>query len=320
MRSKKPDISVIYHKCIDSGYKYQDRANLIDFCLKLYGEWNMKIVITGSNGQLGKELIKRLDPSTNKLFPIDLHNYDITEKDAISTFLNRVKPEMIMHCAAYTDVDGCEKEPNKAYLINVSGTMNLVDYAKENDSTFLYVSTDYVFDGTKASIYNEHDDANPISIYGRTKLDGENIVRRHIKKHFIVRTAWLYGEGKNFVSKIIEIAKKNRQISVVADQFGSPTYAKDLAVAIARLIYTGHYGTYNIVNFGGCSRHRFAVEILKLAGIDTDAIPVSTSQLKTIAARPANSVLSTKAIEELGIVMRRWQDALSEYISTNPMY
>jgi len=275
----------------------------------------MRIVITGSNGQLGRELASRLASPTNQLYCIDLPGCDITRKTDVHSFLNKAKPETIIHCAAYTDVDGCERNPLKAKAINEIGTRNLVEYAGPNNVLFVYVSTDYVFDGKKGAAYTETDQVAPLSIYGRTKLNGEYIVQRNCTKHFIVRTAWLYGQGTNFITKVIETAKKNRQLRMVDDQFGCPTYTKDLAGAIEKLIETNEYGIYHIVNSGSCSRYEFAIDIIRNAGIDIDVQRVKSSEFKTTAARPANTILNTKKLKKIGIALRSWQDALSEYMS-----
>lgn len=276
----------------------------------------MRIAITGSNGQLGKELVTKLSSPSNIIFPIDVNNCDITDRRAILPFLNKSRPGVIMHCAAYTDVDGCERDPELAKRVNVEGTKNLSDYAMNEGITLIHVSTDYVFDGTKKGGYTEEDQPNPISVYGRTKLEGEEIVKAKVRDYFIIRTAWLYGQGNNFVTKIIELARKNKVLEVVDDQFGSPTYAKDLAYAMCELISSREYGTYHIVNSGSCSRFDFAAEILRKAGIETEVVPVSSSGFKTLAVRPNNSVLSISKIEGAGIRMRNWKEALWEYLET----
>lgn len=275
----------------------------------------MKITITGAKGQLGKELETKLK-KTNETSLVDVDNYDITNKKEIFAFLNKIRPEIIIHGAAYTDVDGCEKNPTIANAVNFEGTKNLVDYSKENKTLFLYVSTDFVFDGSKDTAYTEEDPTNPLSTYGRTKLAGEGVVQNNLKKYFITRTAWLYGQGNNFVRKIIELANKNKDLKVVDDQYGSPTYAKDLADAISKLILTQDYGIYHVVNSGGCSRYEFATEIVTLGKLDSRILPISSSEFKATATRPTNSILNISKLISKGIYMRNWKEALNEYIHT----
>lgn len=274
----------------------------------------MRIAVTGYKGQLGLELQNTL--KKHELVLIDKDTCDITQKDQVSSFLNKSSPEAIIHAAAYTDVDGCEKNPELAKAVNVEGTRNLVEYAKENKVLLLYISTDYVFDGAKKGEYKEDDPTNPISIYSKTKLEGEVVVHNCLEKYFIARTAWLYGQGNNFVNKIMGLSKKNKLLKVVNDQFGSPTYAKDLAEAVSKLIFTDDYGLYHIVNSNNCSRYEFANEIINLTKSDTRVIPVPSSEFKILATRPANSILDISKLQSKGIYMRDWKEALKEYIET----
>ncbi|MGB9301319.1 MAG: dTDP-4-dehydrorhamnose reductase, partial [Anaerolineae bacterium] len=212
----------------------------------------MRIVITGALGQLGRSLQEVLQG--HELLLLDLPEHDVTDPGIISA-IGSYQPDVVIHAAAMTDVDGCELDPDSAYRINALGTRNVADACQTCHAALLYVSTDYVFDGTKGEPYLEFDDPNPLSVYGRSKLAGEVLVRDLLTRYYIVRTAWLYGPGgRNFVTKILGLAAHREDLSVVTTEVGSPTYAPDLAEAIARLIEHPLYGTYHLVNEGSCSR------------------------------------------------------------------
>ncbi len=271
----------------------------------------MRIAITGAKGQLGRSLQQVLEGS--ELLLIDLPEHDVTQGGIIPLVADW-GPDVVIHAAAMTDVDGCEKDPEQAYRVNALGTRNVALACQRCAAPMLYVSTDYVFDGTSEEPYLEYDEPNPSSAYARSKLAGEEFVRDLLKRFYIVRTAWLYGhQGQNFVEKVLELADRGDELSVVVSEFGSPTYAPDLAVAISRLIQHQLYGIYHLVNEGSCSRYEFAAKILQLAGKGDVPLRPTTSYPR--AARvPRRAVLRNfAAAAQLGITLRPWEEALMAY-------
>lgn len=298
----------------------------------------MKILITGSNGMLGSALRKVLSAVvSNELIGLDIQKKaldkanqikfltcDITNFSRLKHVVDEVRPDVIIHAAAYTDVDGCELHPDKAETINGLGTRNVAELAKGSGAGLIYVSTDYVFDGEKRDPYSEEDTPNPISVYGRSKLDGERFVEDTMKgrQYFIVRTGWLFGDGgKNFIDTILKKAKGEKRIKIISDQFGSPTYTADLAGAIGGL--TGMfgrddsiYGIYHITNSDDCSWYKLAEKTLELSNVyDVELIPIVTQELNQRAERPVLSILSNERYSRLsGTLLRRWDKALDEYL------
>lgn len=276
----------------------------------------MHIAITGSKGQLGRALQEVLSRET--LLLLDLPENDITDGAEIFNTIVDFYPDVVIHAAAYTNVDGCELEPDRAYAVNALGTQNVALACAECGADMLYVSTNEVFDGTKKEPYLEFDQPNPIGVYGRSKLAGELYVRDLLSRFYIVRTAWLYARGgNNFVTKIVRAADERGELSVVTNEVSSPTYAPDLAEAISRLILTGHYGIYHLTNEGYCSRYEFACKILELS--DRGHVPVRpiTSEEYTRAAKPPpyTVIRNFCAATSLGIRLRPWEEALEEYFS-----
>jgi len=271
----------------------------------------MRIVITGARGQLGRSLQEGL--KSQDLLLIDLPEYDVTEPgiiDAIEDF----QPHVMIHAGALTDVDACELDPDSAYRVNALGTRNVAVACQRCHASLLYVSTDYVFDGTKGEPYLEFDQPNPIGVYGRSKLAGELFVRDLLSRFWIVRTAWLYAQGgNNFVAKILALTEERDELSVVTTEVGSPTYAPDLAQAIVRLIEYPLYGIYHLVNEGSCSRYEFAGRILEFAG--KSGFPLHPVQAYDRPTRvPVNATLRNfSAATQLGIRLRRWEEALRSY-------
>ncbi|MCK4352578.1 dTDP-4-dehydrorhamnose reductase [candidate division WOR-3 bacterium] len=259
----------------------------------------------------------------NQIIPTDIQNLDITSSDSVQKFVD-LKPDLIIHLAAYTDVDACELNPHKAKQINSLGTKNVALACQKLDIPILYISTDYIFDGTKPAPYVEWDTPNPINIYGKTKLEGELWVKKLLKKFWIIRTSGLYGKhGKNFVSAIFEKAKKENTIKIVNDQIGSPTYTKDIAYAIQKLIITSKFGIYHITNSGWCSWYEFATTIIKIAGLQRQntglkILPITSHYLKRPAKRPRNFRLSNFMWNRIfGKPLRPWEKALNEFIRNN---
>lgn len=275
----------------------------------------MKILITGSEGMLGDDIAKVLKPEY-EIIPLTLEKADITDNRSLNFFLaNYPAPEFIIHAAAFTNVDGAEIAPEEAFKVNELGTQNLVKIAGQFQIPLLYISTDYVFDGKKTSPYLEEDAPGPLNQYGLSKLKGEEAVKA-LKKYFIVRTAWLYGKnGPNFVKTMLELAQKNKELAVVNDQKGSPTYTKDLARAIGQLIKINDFGIYHLTNSGQTTWYHFALKIFELAKINVSVKPVTTAEFPRPAARPANSVLAPGRWQKAGFkILRPWQEALADYL------
>ncbi len=287
----------------------------------------MKILITGISGMLGVDLYQTLreeyevtgldrrdfpcspSPSVNKI--------DITDLEAVKELFSRLTPHFVIHAAAYTDVDGCEKDADKAYKVNALGTRNIALACQKLDIPVLYVSTDFVFRGDRKIPYDEFDEPYPINIYGKSKLAGENYIKSFLSRYFIVRSSWLYGRwGKNFVATILKLAREKSILKVIDDQVGSPTYTKDLSQQIKRLMATELYGTYHITNSGRCSWYEFAKEILKLAGIkEVKVTSITSEELARSAPRPKFSVLENYCLRlSLGNGMREWKEALKDFL------
>lgn len=271
----------------------------------------MKILITGGYGQLGRILKSVLEPK-HEVYAWDIEDLDITKPLDTLLKVTNLHPELIIHCGAYTDVRGCECDPERAYSVNWLGTRNLALAAGECSAKFVYISTDYVFDGEKDTPYVEFDTPNPLSVYGKSKMAGEQVVQSLLHKYYIVRTAWLYSEwGNNFMKSMLKLAEEKRQISVVFDQRGTPTYAYDLALAIEHLITEPLYGIYHLTNSGACSWFEFANKIFELRDIDVHLNPITSAEYGDIVKRPANSILHNFNFEfTYGFVLRDWEEAL----------
>ncbi|MEW6189276.1 MAG: dTDP-4-dehydrorhamnose reductase [Actinomycetota bacterium] len=274
-------------------------------------------MVTGAKGQLGADLIDVLGKA-HRVFGFSHEDMDVTDFARVTEVIGDLSPDMVIHAAAYTDVDGCELNPDKAFKVNALGTQNVAVACQKTTSIMLYISTDFVFDGRKTEPYTEFDTPNPISVYGSSKLAGERYVSSLLLRYFIVRTAWLYGKhGKNFVKTILRLAEEREELKVVNDQIGSPTYSLDLAQAIAKLINTEWYGIYHITNSGNCSWFDFARKILEYAGKkEVKVKPIGSVELNRPAKRPAFSVLRNYCLELRGLpALRNYEDALKEYLS-----
>lgn len=276
----------------------------------------MKFFITGVNGQLGydvkRELLER--GYTDILAPtrVDL---DITNEDAVKKMIREYRPSVIFHCAAYTAVDKAEEEQEKCYQVNVLGTKYLTEAAKEMDAKIIYISTDYVFDGTKEGLYQVEDKVNPVNYYGKTKYLGENFVSKY-ENHIIVRISWVFGiNGKNFIRTMLNLAESHKELNVVCDQIGSPTYTKDLAGLLVNMFLSNVKGLYHVTNEGYCSWYEFAEFIFKESRKKVKVHPILTKDYKTIAKRPLNSKLSKESLDDIGMKrLPEWQDAVKRYI------
>lgn len=279
----------------------------------------MKILITGASGQLGKELNNQLCTVDNvELLLTDVGEMDITSIDSVKKVMNGFNPDVVINCAAHTAVDLCEDDVSNAFLINQIGAENLAIVSNENNASIVQVSTDYVYDGLKGSPYCEDDVTNPQNVYGESKLKGELSVIRNNARHFIVRTAWLYGEGKNFVRTMLSFSEKVDKLKVVNDQTGSPTSTKELAKAIIALIDTEHYGIYHGTCEGYCTWYDFAVEIFKLSNISIEVEPCTSQEFVQKAKRPEYSVLVNNSFDKnLNYKFADWKIALKEYLETS---
>ena len=283
----------------------------------------MRVLVTGACGMLGSMVRVKLEEKQHFVIPTDVlagcEQMDITDTNSVFDTLNRFHPELVIHCAAMTNVDGCEREPDMAHKVNAVGTWNLACACASIDCAIAYVSTDYVFDGEKGSPYTEFDNTNPVSAYGASKLAGEMAVRELCKKHYVVRTSWLFApHGKNFALTILNAAATNKEPKkVIADQFGSPTYAKDLAEFLASLAGSPLHGVYHYTNAGSCSWYEFAKNIIETAGItDVEIVPIKSDEWPTPTRRPKYSVLRHYKMELLGRDSARpWQDAVAEFVS-----
>lgn len=283
-----------------------------------------RIFITGASGQLGLALehlmvnnqdytIYRTDARASEDGRVMA--LDITDEAAVTEAVRSVKPDIIINCAAMTAVDLCETEPEKAYSINALGPKHLATAAKEADIKLIHVSTDYVYDGRANLHYIETTEPNPLSVYGRTKLEGDRFVLEHCPKSFVLRTAWVYGEGKNFVQTMLRLADQGNIIRVVSDQYGTPTSALELAKVILFLMETESYGIYHTTCEGSTNWHEFALTIFEMAGREVMVEAITTSDYPTPAVRPKYSVLDNKALRELhGYYMKDWKEALKEYM------
>ncbi len=275
----------------------------------------MKYLITGANGQLGYEIAKELQSrGMTDILATDAAEMDITNKAQVDEVIKGYKPDVIFHCAAWTAVDKAEDEQEKCFAVNVSGTENIANVAKEIDAKMFYISTDYVFDGTKDGLYGVNDEVNPKSVYGLTKYQGEEKVRNN-EKHFIVRISWVFGiNGNNFIKTMLKLSETKNELNVVSDQFGSPTYTVDLAKLLVDMSNTEKYGTYHANNEGFCSWAQFAEYIFKVNGIDMKVNHVTSEEYPQKAYRPRNSRLSKESLTENGFdLLPTWESAVERY-------
>jgi dTDP-4-dehydrorhamnose reductase len=299
--------------------------------------FHARVIVTGANGQLGTDLCKVLQQF--EVIPLTHKDIEIADMNSVKYAFYKYKPDIIINTAAYVRVDDCETNQDKAFLINALGARNVAVVAQELGSKLIHLSTDYVFGGGGVGetlvvshksggdkprgqhSYNEFDTPVPLSIYGKSKLAGENFVRHLCQKHFIIRTSGLFGiagasgKGGNFVETMLKLAQEQNELKVVNDQIFSPTYTKDLAQKIAQLIETEYYGIFHITNKGSCSWYEFATEILGLAGLRTCLIPITSNEYPQEAKRPRYSVLDNYHLRLLGMDdMRTWQETLKDYM------
>lgn len=276
----------------------------------------MKILITGSRGQLGQEMVHLLSEH-HTVYGFSREELDVTVSHDVMETITSVLPDVVVHCAAYTAVDQAEEDPASAFLVNTIGTGNIAIASEKAGAKLIYISTDYVFDGESLVPYTENDVANPLTVYGRSKRAGEQLVQSISSKYFIVRTSWLFGKhGPNFVKTMLKLAKEKAELRVVNDQVGSPTYAADLAVFLSQLLITDKYGMYHASNTGHCSWYEFAKEIFSICNIDVNITPCTSEQFPRPARRPKYSVLHHKALLENGFQpLPSWKDALIRFLN-----
>ncbi len=277
----------------------------------------MKALVTGSAGMLAKDLIPCLLKMSHEVLAPPEDKLDITNLGVVKHAVDEFAPELIINCAAYTNVDEAEKQEHQALMVNGLGVQNLCILCQEHDIPLVHFSTDYVFDGTKPSPYTIYDETNPINAYGRSKLLGEKYILWLLSKFYLIRTSWLFGlHGKNFIETMLEIGQKQKQVSVVTDQKGCPTWTRHLAEATVALIETGRYGIYHVTNSEATTWFDFTKEIFRLAGMSTEVLPITSEQFPRPAKRPSNSVLDPFPLKEvLGRGMPSWKVALKEYLS-----
>ena len=274
------------------------------------------ILVTGSTGQLGSDVVKELLKRGYSTLSPNRSEFNLCSEDSIRNYILNSNCEAIVHCAAYTQVDKAEDEKDLCIKITATATKHIVKCAKILDIPMIYISTDYVFDGTKDGEYTENDETNPINIYGESKLAGEKYVQEILDKYYIVRTSWVFNiNGKNFIETMLRLSKANNQLSIVNDQIGSPTYTKDLSRLLVDMLETSKYGLYHATNEGYCSWYEFANTIFKLANINIDIKAINSNEYASRAKRPLNSKLSKDKLIEYGFKpLPHWEDALKDYL------
>lgn len=275
------------------------------------------MLVTGYNGQLGYDVVKRLNMQGIECKGVDLQDFDLTNQAQTIEYIESYMPNAVVHCAAYTAVDKAENEKEICKAVNVEGTANIAMACANINAKLLYISTDYVFGGEGDTPHETDDNKEPINYYGKTKYLGELEVIKAVAKYFIIRISWVFGvNGNNFVKTMLRLAKDKKELSIVSDQIGSPTYTYDLAFLICDMLKTDSYGVYHATNEGFCSWYEFACEIFKAAGSDIIALPTTTDKYPTIAKRPKNSRLSKNSLDTKGFSrLPHWKDALARYIN-----
>ncbi|MFT8350518.1 dTDP-4-dehydrorhamnose reductase [Clostridium saccharoperbutylacetonicum] len=275
------------------------------------------ILVTGVNGQLGFDVVKELKRRDIECLGIDRKEMDITDRDAVREYVNKLKPDCVIHCAAYTAVDRAEDEEEMCTKVNVYGAENIAKACKEVNAKMIYISTDYVFGGQGNEPFEVDGNIGPLSVYGKTKHEGELKVKEVLDKYFIVRISWVFGiNGNNFVKTMLRLGGEKESLNVVCDQIGSPTYTADLALLLCDMAASEKYGVYHATNEGFCSWAEFADEIMKKTGLDCKINPIHTSQYPTKAVRPFNSKLSKKTLVESKFeLLPNWKDALNRYLA-----
>jgi dTDP-4-dehydrorhamnose reductase len=276
----------------------------------------MKILVTGVKGQLGYDICRILTERGIENRGVDIEDFDVTDEAAVNNYIKDYAPTAVIHCSAFTAVDRAEDEIELCTRVNADGTRNIAKAAEAIGAKMMYISTDYVFPGTGEQFYEPDDSTGPLSVYGKTKLLGEEAVRSTTDRHFIVRISWVFGiNGNNFIKTMLRLSETKTDLNVVCDQIGSPTYTYDLSHLLCDMIVTEQYGTYHATNEGVCSWAEFAAEIMQAAGKSTVIHPIPTSEYPTRASRPLNSRMSKDKLEENGFSrLPHWKDALKRYL------
>lgn len=280
-----------------------------------------KIWVCGSRGQIGQAVNDVVDKLEFEMLDTDMDDLDVTDTDEVLRFGEMNRPDIIINCSGMTDIEACEENPSMAYKVNALGARNLAIVASKMQAKMVQLSTDDVFDGKSTAPYTEFDRTNPVTIYGKSKLAGENYVKEFTSKHFIVRSTWVYGKGSNFITNFLQRAEAGGEIAVASDQFGSPTSANELARFLLHLVHTSEYGTYHATNRGICSRYAFAEEILKMTGKQVTLQPVPTLMDELSKVRPAYAVLDNFIMSMVPVYdFPQWQDSLREYLTERGLY
>lgn len=276
----------------------------------------MKVLVTGATGQLGWDVVKELKKRGIECRGTGSKDLDITDRHAVMQYIEMYRPDAVIHCAAYTAVDKAEDEPEICRKVNADGTSYIAEACKMVDAKMIYISTDYVFGDDGDKPHEVNDPTHPLNVYGQTKWEGEEAVRRVLQKYFIVRISWVFGEhGNNFVKTMLRLGKTRREVSVVADQFGAPTYTADLAPLLYDMMMTEKYGTYHACNSGCCSWAEFAKEIFKEAKMDVKVIAIRSEEYPVKAKRPKNSRLSKMFLRRKKFSgLPSWRTALRTYL------
>lgn len=276
----------------------------------------MKVFVTGVKGQLGHDVVNELEKRGIEAIGVDIEEMDITDKESVHRVITQAAPDAVIHCAAYTAVDAAEDNIELCRRVNADGTQYIAEVCKELDCKMIYISTDYVFDGQGERPWEPDDERHPLNVYGQTKYEGELAVQNTLDKYFIVRIAWVFGvNGKNFIKTMLRLAETNSRITVVNDQYGSPTYTYDLARLLVDMALTDRYGIYHATNEGICTWYEFACEIFRQAGVEVEVVPVSAEEYKAKAKRPENSRMNKDKLAENGFErLPSWQDALKRYL------
>lgn len=276
----------------------------------------MRILVTGVKGQLGFDVVNELEKRGHTAIGVDVEEMDITDAEAVEREMKAEDLDAVIHCAAYTAVDAAEDNRETCMRVNADGTRNIARACKELDLKMVYISTDYVFDGKGERPWEPDDARSPLNVYGESKYQGELAVEEYLDKYFIVRIAWVFGvNGRNFIKTMLKLAENHKEINVVNDQTGSPTYTYDLAVLLADMVETEKYGRYHATNEGLCTWYEFAREIFRQAGLDIKVNPVSSEEFPAKAERPHNSRMDKGKLTKNGFaLLPSWQDALKRYL------
>lgn len=277
----------------------------------------MKVLVTGTKGQLGYDVVNELEKRGHTAVAVDIEEMDITDAVSVERVITEAEVEAVIHCAAYTAVDAAEDNVEICRRVNAEGTKNIAKVCKKLDLKMIYISTDYVFDGEGERPWEPDDERHPLNVYGQTKYEGELAVQKYLEKYFIVRIAWVFGvNGKNFIKTMLKLSETHEELNVVDDQVGSPTYTYDLAVLLVDMVESDKYGRYHATNEGLCTWYEFAKEIFRQAGVEVKVNPVTSDMFPAKAKRPKNSRMSKEKLDANGFHrLPTWQDALERYLS-----